>query len=58
MAYKIMIRLINSPQTTKTKEELLEMCDVYYAAGRVTAAQYEELVSKINEKYPETTETN
>ena len=46
MAYKIMKRVI--ALNTKPKEELLEMCDVYYAVGRLTKEQYEELIELIN----------
>lgn len=42
MAYKIMRNLIAN--STKTKEELLNMADVYYAAGRLTDGQYTEIV--------------
>ena len=45
MAYKIMKSLIQN--STKTKEELLNMADVYYAAGRLTAEKYAEIVENI-----------
>lgn len=45
MAYKLMKKLI--PSGRKSKEELLNMCDVYYAAGRLTDEEYSELVSLI-----------
>lgn len=47
MAYKLMKRAIAMGK--KTDEELLEMCDVYYAAGRITADEYDELVKDITE---------
>ena len=49
MAYKIMKNLIQS--RVKTKEELLDMADVYYAAGRLTAEEYKEIVDEINKYY-------
>jgi hypothetical protein len=45
MAYKTMKRLIALGR--KTEEELLDMCDVYYGAGRITTAEYNELVALI-----------
>lgn len=36
--------------STKTKEELLNMADVYYAAGRMTDEQYTEVVGLVNQK--------
>lgn len=48
MAYKIMRNLIAN--STKTKEELLNMADVYYAAGRMTDEQYTEVVGLVNQK--------
>lgn len=52
MAYKLMntlIRNYKNGKTTHKKERLLEMCDVYYAAGRLSDAEYEELTTTINE---------
>lgn len=46
MAYTLMKRLIALGR--KTNAELLNMADVYYAAGRLTDAQYRELVALIN----------
>lgn len=48
MAYKIMKSLIQN--STKTKEELLDMANVYYAAGRLTAGEYSEIVGIINKE--------
>lgn len=48
MAYKIMKSLIQN--SDKTKEELLDMADVYYAAGRLTAEEYTEIVGIINQE--------
>ncbi len=45
MAYKIMKNLIANG--TKTKEELLKMADVYYAASRLTGDEYTEIVDLI-----------
>lgn len=46
MAYKLMKKLIAAGR--KTTGELLNMCDVYYAAGRLTDEEYTELVELIN----------
>ena len=46
MAYKILKRLIVNGQ--KTKEEILDMADVYYAAGRLSQEQYEDIVAACN----------
>ena len=48
MAYKIMKSLIQN--SNKTKEELLNMADVYYAAGRLVSEEYTEIVGIINEE--------
>lgn len=51
MAYRLMNTLIKNYEngrTTNSKERLQEMCDVYYAAGRLTDTQYEELTTKIS----------
>lgn len=45
MAYKIMKSLIQN--STKTKEELLNMADVYYAAKRLTSEEYAEIIENI-----------
>lgn len=45
MAYKIMKSLMQN--STKTKDELLNMADVYYAAGRLTDDEYTEIVGLI-----------
>lgn len=45
MPYKIMKNLIRNG--TRSKEELLNMADVYYAAGRLDQEQYIELVAEI-----------
>ena len=36
----------------KTREELLDMADVYLAADRLTTDQYTEIIALIDEKYP------
>lgn len=46
MAYKIMKTLISNG--SKTKEELAEMADVYYASGRLTKEQYEDIIDRLN----------
>lgn len=43
MAYKILRSLIASGK--KTAAEILEMADVFYAAGRLDADQYQEIVA-------------
>jgi hypothetical protein len=35
----------------KTKEELLNMCDIFLMNNRINDEQYTELVTLINEKY-------
>lgn len=45
MAYKIMKNLIVNG--SKPKEELLNMADVYYAAGRLTDNEYTEIIGLI-----------
>lgn len=49
MAYRLMLQLIE--QGKRQKERLLEMADVYYAAGRMTSEEYEDIISKILNKY-------
>lgn len=52
MAYRLMCTMIinfKNGRTTYTKDRLSEMCDVYYAAGRLSDAQYEELIGVIGE---------
>lgn len=46
LGYRIMRNLIKTGR--QTKEQLLEKCDVYYGAGRMTSEEYEELVAEIN----------
>lgn len=46
MAYKLMKRLIALGR--QTEEELLNKCDVYYAAGRLTDEEYNELAALIS----------
>lgn len=48
MAYRIMNSLISNG--TKTKDELSEMADVYYAAGRLTKKQYNEITKLIDQR--------
>lgn len=50
LGYRIMKNLLKANAIThnKTKDELLDMCDVYYGAGRMKAEEYEELVATIN----------
>lgn len=48
MAYKCMIKLIAKRE--RSKDELLNMADVYYAAGRLSDEQYEEIVALIEAK--------
>ena len=50
MAYRIMSKLIeNYEKGNFTKDKLADMCDTYYGAGRLTDAEYTELIGKINE---------
>lgn len=45
MAYKILKQLIY--KSNKSKEELLQMADVYYGAGRVSKDEYEDIISRL-----------
>lgn len=45
MAYKCMVKLI--AKGARSKEELLNMADVYYASGRLTDEQYTEIIALI-----------
>ena len=48
MAYRIMSKLIeNYEKGSFTKDKLADMCDTYYGAGRLTDAEYTELMEKI-----------
>ena len=48
MAYRIMSKLIdNYEKGSFTKDKLAGMCDTYYGAGRLTDAEYTELMEKI-----------
>ena len=49
-AYTCMKVLIKTGK--RTRDELLDMADVYYAAGRLDDTQYTEIITLINEKYP------
>lgn len=42
--YKLVMKLINAGKT----EGLADKVDVYYAAGRITAEEYEELMGILN----------
>ena len=46
MAYKLMKILIKNPK--KTKEQLANMANVYYAAVQLTAEEYSEIMELIN----------
>lgn len=48
MAYKIMKNLIQN--STRSKEELMNIADVYFAVGRLEQEQYMELVAEIGKK--------
>lgn len=48
MAYRIMTNLIQN--ITKSKEELMDMADVYYAVNRLTEEQYTEIITQINKE--------
>ena len=43
MAYKILKSLISNGK--KTTEKILTMADVYYAAGKISQEQYEDIVT-------------
>ena len=50
MAYRIMSKLIdNYEKGSFTKDKLAGMCDTYYGAGRLTDAEYTELIGRIEE---------
>lgn len=51
MTYKNMIIVINGGK--KTKEELLDYCDIFLMNNRITSDEYNDLVKRINEKYTE-----
>lgn len=46
MGYRLMLNLINSGK--KTKAQLTKMANVYYAAGQLNDAEYEEVMAIIN----------
>lgn len=46
MAYRLMQQLV--AQGRRTREQLLEMADVYYAAGRMTSGEYADIVARID----------
>lgn len=46
MPYKIMKTLFQN--RARSKEELLNMADVYYAVNRLTEDQYTEIIAQIN----------
>lgn len=49
MAYRIMSKLIdNYEKGSFTKDKLADMCDTYYGSGRLTDAEYTELMEKIS----------
>lgn len=51
MAYRIMKVLVSNKN--RSKEELQNMADVYYAAGRLTETQYTEIIGMIKEETDE-----
>lgn len=48
MPYRIMKSLISNSR--KTNEDLADMADVYYGAGRLTDEQYTEIVDLIGKR--------
>lgn len=46
MAYKLMKRIIE--RGDYDKDDVLDKLDTFYAAGRMTKEQYEELVALVN----------
>ncbi len=48
MAYRLMQQLV--AQGRRTKEQLLEMADVYYAVGRMTSTEYADIIAQIQDK--------
>ncbi len=55
MAYKILKILISS--NSRSRKELQNMADVYYAAKRLTDDQYIEITDKLNQKNIDDCET-
>ncbi len=49
MLYRVLLRMIERGQT----EGLAEKIDVFYAAGKLTEAEYTDLISKLPEENPE-----
>lgn len=45
MAYKLMKRIIE--KGGYDKDDVLEKLDTFYAAGRITKAEYDELIAKV-----------
>ena len=51
-AYKLVKTLIGNYKNKKgtlTKNRIAEMCDVYYASGRLSDTEYTELIAEIEE---------
>ena len=46
MLYRVLVRLIESNQT----EGLAEKIDVFYATGKITEAEYNELTAMLGEE--------
>lgn len=49
MIYELLKKRITR-KTYTSKEEMKEMLDVYYFAGRITSAQYEELIALLDQQ--------
>lgn len=54
IAYKILKKLISD--RVRTKEDILKMADVYYAAGRITEDEYTDIVSDAQTYQPNDSE--
>lgn len=54
IAYRILKKLISDGK--RSKEDLLTMADVYYAAGRITKEEYENIVNDSSHTMDEKTE--
>ena len=50
MPYKILRNFIQNE--TKTKDQIAVMADVYYAAGRITADEYADVIERADKSLP------
>jgi len=54
MGYNLIKRLIDT--RSRSKEDLLDMCSVYYNGKNLTQSEYTTLVNKINTEYTQIAE--